>query len=99
MAIKNGLPAVHPGEFLKEMLEDVGTSQAEFARTIGVSSMRISHVVKGTRPVTAELALLFGKAFEQSPQYWLNLQSAYDLKIAERIMKDRLRVVRALAHA
>ena len=99
MAIKNGLPAVHPGEFLKEMLEDLGTSQAEFARAIGVSSMRISHVVKGARPVTAELALLFGRAFGQSPQYWLNLQGTYDLKTAERAMKDRLRVVRPLAHA
>lgn len=99
MAIKNGLPAVHPGEFLKEMLEDLGTSQAEFARTIGVSSMRISHVVKGARPVTAELALLFGRAFGQSPQYWLNLQAAYDLKTAERAMKDWLRGVRPLTHA
>lgn len=99
MAIKNGLPAVHPGEFLKEMLEDLDTSQAAFARAIGVSSMRISHVVKGTRPVTAELALLFGRAFGQSPQYWLNLQAAYDLKTAERAIKDRLRGVRPLAHA
>jgi|SRR5882672_9075464 addiction module HigA family antidote len=99
MAIKNGLPAMHPGEFLKEMLEDLGTSQAEFARAIGVSSMRISHVIKGARPVTAELALLFGRAFGQSPQYWLNLQATYDLKTAERAMKDRLRVVRPLAHA
>ena len=99
MAIKNGLPAVHPGEFLRETLEDLGTSQAEFARAIGVSSMRISHVVKGTRPVTAELALLFGRAFVQSPQYWLNLQAAYDLKTAERGMKGRLRDVRPLAHA
>jgi len=48
-----------------------GTSQAEFARAIGVSPMRISHVVNGTRPVTAELALLFGRAFGQTPQYWL----------------------------
>ena len=99
MVIKNGLPAVHPGEFLREMLEDLGTSQAEFARAIGVSSMRISHVVKGTRPVTAELALLFGRAFVQSPQYWQNLQAAYDLKTAERGMKGRLRDVRPLAHA
>jgi addiction module HigA family antidote len=98
MAIKNSLPAIHPGEFLKEMLEDLGTSQAEFARAIGVSSMRVSHVVNGTRPVTAELALLFGRAFGQSPQYWLNLQAGYDLKTAERAMKDRLRVVRPLAH-
>ena len=99
MAIKNRLPAVHPGEFLREMLEDLGPSHAEFARAIRVSSMRISHVVKGTRPVTAELALLFGRAFVQSPQYWLNLQAAYDLKTAERGMKGRLRDVRPLALA
>ena len=99
MKIKNGLPAIHPGEFLKEMLEDLGTSQAELARAIGVSSMRVSHVVNGTRPVTAQLALLFGRVFGQSPQYWQNLQASYDLKTAERVMKDRLRVVRPLDHA
>ena len=72
--IKNGLPPVHPGEFLREILEERGMSQAQFARVIGVALMRVSHIVKGTRPVTAELALLFGRAFGQSPQYWLNLQ-------------------------
>ena len=97
MAVKDGLPAIHPGEFLRELLDDLGTSQAEFARAIGVSAMRVSHVVNGTRPVTAELALLFGRAIGQSPQYWLNLQAGYDLKTAERAMKDRLRVVRPLA--
>jgi addiction module HigA family antidote len=84
MNIKNGLPPIHPGEFLKEALQELGMSQAEFARVIGVSSMRISHVVNRTRPVTAELALLIGRAFGQSPQYWLNLQSAYDLKLLSR---------------
>lgn len=99
MTIKNGLPPVHPGEFLKEALGELGTSQAEFARAIGVAPMRISYIVKGTRPVTAELALLFGRAFGQSPQYWLNLQSAYDLKTAELEIGGRLRTVRPLAHA
>ena len=99
MTIKNGLPPIHPGEFLKEALEELGTSQAEFARAVGVAPMRISHVVKGTRPVTAELALLFGRAFGQSPQYWLNLQAAYDLKTAEQAIGNRLRAVRPLAHA
>ena len=98
MTIKNGLPAIHPGEFLKALLEDLGTSQADFACAIGVSSMRVSHVVNGKRPVTAELALFFGRTFGQSPQYWLNLRAGYDLKNAERAMKDRLRVVRPLAH-
>ena len=80
---KQEFPTIHPGEFLDETLRELKISQAEFARAIGVSPMRISHVIKGTRPITAELALLIGRAFGQSPQYWLNLQTAYDLKIAE----------------
>jgi addiction module HigA family antidote len=97
--IKNGLPAIHPGKFLAEILGEMGLSQAEFARTIGVSPMRISHVIKGDRPVTAELALLFGRAFNQTPQYWLNLQTAYDLKIAKASIGKRLAGIHALAHA
>lgn len=97
--IKNGLPEIHPGEFLREILEEHGVSQAQFARAIGVAPMRISHVVKGSRPVTAELALLFGKAFGQSPQYWLNLQTAYDLKLAERAIGPRLKAVSELEPA
>ena len=60
---RNGLPPVHPGEFLAEALTELGLSQAAFARAIGVPAMRVSHVVKGARPVTAELALLFARAF------------------------------------
>lgn len=97
--IKNGLPPIHPGEFLREALEELSISQAQFARAIGVAPMRISHVVKGARPVTAELALLFGRAFGQSAQYWLNLQSAYDLKMAEQSMGSRLREITELTPA
>ena len=81
---------IHPGAFLAEGLAELKVSQAAFARAIGVSAMRISHVVNGSRPVTAELALLFGKAFGQSPQYWLNLQRQYDLELAERSLGSRL---------
>lgn len=88
--VKNNLPAIHPGEFLAEIIEEMGISQAELARAIGVSPMRISHVIKGDRPVTAELALLIGRAFNQPPQYRLNLQASYDLKIAETIIGKRL---------
>ena len=97
--IKNGLPPIHPGEFLREALEEFGLSQAQFARAIGVSPMRTSHIVKGTRPVDAELALLFGRALGQSPQYWLNLQATYDLKMAERSIGARLRAITELAPA
>lgn len=88
---------IHPGDFLAEGLTELGLSQAEFARAIGVSPMRISHVVKGARPVTAELALLFGKAFDQSPQYWLNLQRHYDIELAENALGSRLDAVRPVA--
>ena len=96
---KKGLPAIHPGEFLAETLEELGFSQAAFARAIGVSPMRISHVIKGARPVTAELALLFGRALNQSPQYWLNLQADYDLKTAEASIGPRLRAIHSVTHS
>jgi addiction module HigA family antidote len=97
--IRNGLPPIHPGEFLREILEEKGISQAQFARAVGVAPMRVSHIVKGTRAVSAEMALLFGRAFAQSPQYWLNLQAAYDLKLAERAIGERLKAVVELAPA
>jgi antitoxin HigA-1 len=97
--IKSGLPPIHPGEFLVETLEELSVSQAQFARAIGVSPMRISHVINGTRPVTAELALLFGRALDQSPQYWLNLQADYDLKATEVTIRKQLQTVTRLASA
>lgn len=95
--LSSKLRPIHPGEFLKEILEELQISQASFARTVGVSPMRISHVVKGERPVTAELALLFGRAFRQTPQYWMNLQSNYDLRIAEINIGNKLNTLRELA--
>ena len=97
--VRNGLPPIHPGAFLRETLGELALSQAQFARAIGVAPMRISHVINGTRPVTADLALLFGRALGQSPQYWLNLQAAYDLKLAEKAMGSRLRSVTELTSA
>jgi addiction module HigA family antidote len=82
--------AIHPGEYLKEILDELPISQAEFARRLGISAMRLSHVINGTRPVTAELALHFGKAFGQSAEYWLNLQTAYDLASARGSVARRL---------
>lgn len=92
-----GLPPIHPGCYLREILDELEISQAAFAHAIGVSPMRVSHVVRGTRPVAADLALRFGRAFGQSAQYWINLQNAYDLKIAERELGDSLDKVRPLA--
>lgn len=93
MMSKSGLPPVHPGEYLGELITELGVSQARLARAIGVSPMRVSHVINGLRPVTAELALLFGRVFGQTPQYWLNLQADYDLKRAKRDLDRRLKMV------
>jgi addiction module HigA family antidote len=93
----NGMPPIHPGELLAEILGDRKMSQAEFARVIGVSPMRISHVVRGERPVTADLALRFGRAFGQSPQMWSNWQADYDLKIAQSHLGKDLKKIPRLA--
>jgi antitoxin HigA-1 len=91
--IHRGLQPIHPGEFLAEILAELHVSQAELARAIGIAPMRVSHLIRGTRPVTAELALLFGRALGQSPHYWLNLQMAYDLKRTETAIGKQLRTV------
>lgn len=96
--IHNGLPPIHPGTYIREILEELDLSQSEFARALGVSPMRVSHVVRGTRPVTAELALRLGRALGQSPQYWINLQANYDLKTAELSLGTRLDSVAELSH-
>lgn len=95
--IKSGLPPIHPGEFVREALADLNLTQAELARKLGVSPMRISHLVNEERPVTADLALRLGKAFGQTPQYWLGLQASYDLKIAQANLAKELDAILPLA--
>lgn len=92
----NGFPAIHPGEFLREIIDELGLTQATLAQALGVSPMRVSHVLKGNRPVTAELALRLGRALRQTPRYWLNLQADYDLKNAQAGMAGRLEAVREI---
>ena len=87
----------HPGEFLAESLAERNLTQAEFARAIGVSPMRVSHVIRKSRPVTADLALRFAKVFNQTPQYWLNLQGAYDLAMARKTVGPQLKAIKAVA--
>src|SRR3989304_3372853 len=81
--VKNKIPPVHPGVYLKELLDELALSQYRLAKDIGVPAMRINYIIKGKRPVTAELALRLGKYFGQNPRYWLNLQSRYDMDVAE----------------
>ncbi len=89
---------IHPGRFLRELLQELSVSQMQLARAIEVSAMRVSHVVNGKRPVTAEMALRLSRCFGQTPQYWLNLQSRYQLDCAQDVMGSRIKSeVRPLA--
>jgi addiction module HigA family antidote len=75
--------AVHPGEILKHELEEVGVTPTEFARQIVVPANRVSQIIAGKRSVTGDTALRFGHWFRTDPQFWLNLQSSFDLRIAQ----------------
>ena len=76
--------AIHPGEILKDELEEFGVSRTAFARQIDVPPNRISQIIAGKRSVTGDTALRFGHWFGVEPQFWLNLQSQFDLAAAER---------------
>jgi addiction module HigA family antidote len=80
----------HPGMYQKELLEELALSQYRLARELGVPAMRINHVVHGKRPVTAELALRLGRYFGQNPRYWINLQSRYDMDVAEDALSEQV---------
>ena len=90
---KSRIAPIPPGVYLKEILDELGLSQYRVAQELGVPAMRISHVVRGQRPMTAELALRLGRYLDQSPRYWLHLQSRYDMDLAEdrvgsRVMRE-----------
>ena len=75
---------VHPGEILRNELEELGVSQTIFARQIAVPPNRVSQIIAGKRSVTGDTALRFGHWFGVAPQFWLNLQTQFDLAGAER---------------
>jgi addiction module HigA family antidote len=75
--------AIHPGDVLADELEEIGMSPTELARQLSVPANRISQIIKGKRAITGDTALRLGHWLGMSPQFWLNLQSAYDLRIAE----------------
>ena len=74
--------AIHPGEHLEEILEELGISQYRLAKTIGVPPIRINQIIHSKRAVTADTALRIGRALGTTPDFWLNLQRMYDLDVA-----------------
>ena len=96
------LEEIHPGEILlEEFLKPMGITARQLAADIDVSPSRISELVHGTRPVTADTALRLGLFFSMNPRFWLNLQTEYDMRIATRELTakiaPRVRVFHAAA--
>ena len=75
-------PAIHPGEILADELKELEISPTELSRQISVPPNRISQIIHGKRAITGDTALRLGHWFQTSAQFWLNLQTAYDLRIA-----------------
>lgn len=84
---------VHPGDHLAEFLEELDVSQYRLAKEIHVPQMRVSEIVRGRRAITADTALRFARFFGTSAQFWLNLQTRYDLEIAEQTLGPALEEV------
>ena len=85
------LPPVHPGEILREeFLVPLNMSAGALARTLGVPRTRIERIVAQQTPVTTDTALRLAKFFQTSPEFWMNMQTGYDLKTAEKKIRDQL---------
>lgn len=95
--MKNKMRPIHPGEILREeYLVPLGLSANALAQTLGVPANRISGIVAGKRAVTADTALRLARAFSTSPELWLNLQQAFDLRTAELTVDPGVRAIKPI---
>jgi antitoxin HigA-1 len=92
------IPPVHPGEvLLQEFLIPWGVSQNQLAKHMGINTSRLNDVVRGRRGITGDTALRLGRATNTTPEFWLNLQSLYDLETAKDALGDRLEHITPVA--
>ena len=82
--------AIHPGEILEDELAEAGVSPTALARAIGVPPNRVTGIINGQRGITGDTALRLGHWFGTSPQFWLNLQGAYELRVASERAGDEI---------
>ena len=82
--------AVHPGEVLADELRKLGVSPTELSRSINVPTNRVTQIIHGRRGITGDTALRLGRWFGNSAEFWLNLQSAYDIRVAEEKAGDEI---------
>ena len=84
------LPPVHPGEILAEDLREVGMSMNQLAKAIHVPMNRISAIINGQRGITGDTAVRLARYWGTSAEYWMNLQSGYELRCAKHALEDSL---------
>lgn len=93
-------PPVHPGEILMEdFISGFGITQNKLAVAIGVPPRRINEIVHGKRRISADTALRLGRYFTMDPQFWINLQSHYDLEVEMDTLGDALDAIQPLQTA
>jgi len=96
---KNGMRPVHPGEILREdYLVELGLRANALAQALSVPAPRVNDVVRERRGITADTALRLARYFDTTPQFWLNLQATYDLRIAEIAAGSRIKREVATMH-
>ena len=94
-----GRRAIHPGEHLSEELEVLEMSAAELARQLKVPTNRVTSILNGQRAITGDTALRLAHFFGTSPEFWLNLQNLYKLRLAEEKSGKAIRKLPRLKHA
>ena len=87
--------AVHPGEVLKDELEEIGLTQSALAKHIGVLPKTINEICRGKRGISAEMAMKLSKALGGSPQFWLNLQNNWELSQINQAVFDDIKPIAA----
>jgi len=90
MAQRSKLPPIHPGELLRDELDEIDVSLNELGRALRVPMNRISTIVNGKRVITVDTAMRPARYFGTSPRYWLNLQVAYDLEVAGHEIRPQI---------
>ena len=96
--IRDGMGPIHPGEHLRDELEFLGMSANAFASALRVPTNRITGILNGTRSISADTALRLARYFGTTAQFWMNLQSDYDLQKAEAELGKGLEAITPLRH-
>lgn len=86
----NNMRPIHPGEHLQEEIKAIGLTASALASALGVPPNRVTQILKGTRAITADTALRLARYFGTTPEFWMNLQQSYELRVARRVVGKRI---------